>query len=151
MPNKQIKYGIGFEVDESGLQKLKSSLQSLSQYKMDDLLKINTDATEQDLQDLQRSVSAVQQALDKSYNFKLDSTNVHGFNENLKSTGISVQQLAADFGKAGVQGQIAFRNLATDLLTSNTQLKQTHNFIVNYFCRVRNSHSCGCLFHIRKL
>ena len=129
MPNKQIKYGIGFEVDESGLQKLKSSLQALSQYKMDDLLKINTDATEQDLQDIQRSVSAVQQALDKSYNFKLDSTNVHAFNENLKSTGISVQQLAADFGKAGVQGQIAFRNLATDLLTSNTQLKQTHNLI----------------------
>lgn len=129
MPNKQIKYGIGFEVDESGLQKLKSSLQSLSQYKMDDLLKINTDATEQDLQDLQRSVSAVQQALDKSYNFKLDSTNVHAFNENLKSTGISVQQLAADFGKAGVQGQIAFRNLATDLLTSNTQLKQAHSLI----------------------
>ena len=37
MPNKQIKYGIGFQVDESGLQKLKSSLQSLSQYKMNDL------------------------------------------------------------------------------------------------------------------
>lgn len=129
MPNKQIKYGIGFEVDESGLQKLKSSLQSLSQYKMDDLLKINTDATGQDLQDLQRSIEVIQTALDKSYNFKLDSTNITQFQKELQNNNVSLSILAQNLSKAGVQGQVAFRNLATELLTTNTRLKESHSLL----------------------
>ena len=129
MSNKQIKYGIGFEVDESGLQKLKSSLQSLSQYKMDDLLKINTDATEQDLKDLQNNISIIQNALDQSYNFKLDSTNLRTFQLELQKSGTSLIQLQTSLNNAGPIGQMAFKNLAVEVFSTNQHLKQSHTLL----------------------
>lgn len=128
MANKII-YNVGFNTDISGLQKLKQELSSLSQYTMKDLLKVNTTATEQDLKNLQSSINIIQTALDRSYNFKLDSTNIVTFQQELSKSGVSLNTLAANLSKAGVQGQIAFKSLATDLLTTNTQLKQSHSLL----------------------
>lgn len=129
MANKQIKYGIGFEVDESGLQKLKSNLQSLSQYKLDDLLKVNTDATEQDLKELQSNIAIIQKALDQSYNFKLDSTNLRAFQLELQKSGTSLIQLQASLNNAGPIGQMAFKNLAVEVFSTNQHLKQSHTLL----------------------
>ena len=67
--------------------------------------------------------------MDKSYNFKLNTTDLVAFRQELNKSGVSLNQIKNDFFSAGVQGQIAFKQMATDLLTTNTRLKESHSLL----------------------
>jgi hypothetical protein len=71
----------------------------------------------------------VSKALEESYNVKLDTTNLTKFQKELSSSGLSLTQIKSEFMEAGVQGQIAFRNLATELATTNKYLKQSNQWL----------------------
>lgn len=127
--NRRIEYTVGFKSDTSGIQSLKQELNSLSQMKLNNLIDINPTATLQDLEQIKSSVAAVQTALDRSYNLNLDSTNIVAFRQELSKSGQSLSQIQANLSKAGVQGQLAFKQMATELLTTNTQLKKSHSLL----------------------
>lgn len=128
----QIRFGVGFDVDKSGLNALKSELESLSKMSVGEVMKINTsnitDAKTQ-LETIRKTASTVQDALSKAFNQKLNTVNVQTFNNELSKSKMTVQQVYQNLSLAGTQGTNAFRSLANQVTSTNVQLKQTHNIL----------------------
>lgn len=141
----RIDYSIGFNVDKTGLNQIKSSLQEIKNLTAQDLMKIggHTDIqkAEQELKNLKTSISQIDGALEKAFNTDLGTLNVSKFNQALK--GMNLNQVYKDFSAAGAAGQTAFRNVTSQILTTNMQLKQTHNFLNNMATTMANTVKWG--------
>lgn len=129
MANNQgkINFQVGFNVDRSGLNGLKQQLQELQNLSQKDLLKINSQASIIDLQEIQKAAAQVQKALEDSFNPKLNTTDLTKFKKALGDMGID--KLKASFDKAGQSGVNAFRNVTTEILTTNRQLKESNKWL----------------------
>lgn len=129
MADKKINIGLGFNVDKTNLNTLKTELQSLLNMSTDDLIKIGSENAVADLKEIQTAASAVQSALEKSFNPKLNTQDLTKFQQELKMSGQSISSIKAGLDKAGVSGQNAFRNITAELLTTNRQLKQSNQWL----------------------
>ena len=132
MANNRIDYSIGFKVDQTGLNQAKSALQELQRLSAGDLMKINNtsfDQAKKDLKELKANASVLENALSKAFNANLGTVNVSKFNQELKKSNITLDQIYAGMSKAGYAGEAAFRKTATQVLTTNTQLKQSHKIL----------------------
>lgn len=129
MSNKKITYDIGFNVDNSNLQKVQTELQNISQMTLKDLKLIDPNATKADLEEIKRSAQVVGDAIETSFNPKLGTLNVDKFNTSLKNSGQTIAQIEANFAKMGATGKASFRNLTAEILTTQREIKQTSNFL----------------------
>ena len=120
----RINFQVGFNVDKSGLNQLKSSLQELQKVKLGDF-----SGQREELRKIQETAKLVQQALTNAFNTKLGSLNVSAFNQQLQKANLTVKQIYSDFSQFGAQGQVAFSQLARSVLTTNLQLKQTNSLV----------------------
>lgn len=145
MANQRIDIDVGLKVDKTGLNQIKSSLQEIKNLTAQDLMKIggHTDIqkAEQELKNLKTSISQIDGALEKAFNTDLGTLNVSKFNQALK--GMNLNQVYKDFSAAGAAGQAAFRNVTSQILTTNMQLKQTHNFLNNMATTMANTVKWG--------
>ncbi len=128
MPSNQanINIGVKYNVDQSSVNAVKKSLQDLQHIKIKDF-----SGTKNQLDQIKNTAKQVESALDSAFNVNLNSLNVQTFNQQLKSAGLSVDQVYQTFSKAGAQGQVAFRNMASSILTTNLQLKQTKGLLTS--------------------
>ena len=126
--NSQVNVGIKFKSDskevENSLSKLKKSLQDLQKIKPANFL-----GTEEELKKIQGEISQVEKALNKAFNPTLNTTNLNTFYNELSKSGIQINKLSKDMAQLGPQGSSAFNRMATEVLTTNLQLKQTHSLI----------------------
>ena len=122
-----INYGIKFTADQSGLNKVKQSLQELRNLSAEDLLKIgdtkDLSKAYSDLRNIKEEAEQIETALKKSFNQKLGVYNIEEFKKNLK--GLDVSSIGKDFEKAGAVGKKAFRDIASELSKTNLQAKKT--------------------------
>ena len=129
MANNQITFGVGFQVDKSGLNQLKTSLNEISKMTTKDFMKINPnlnlDQARTELSNIRNIAQTVEAALNKAFNPKLGTVNIKTFNQTLTDSKTSVKEIYTNFSKAGVAGQNAFRNLAMSTTHVNLQLKET--------------------------
>ena len=127
----QIKYGIGFDVDTSGLNKLKQSLSEIKRLTATEIQNMNIgmdwDKANESLDDIRKNAVKVEIALEKAFNKDLGTVNVTKFNQELKK--LDLNKIYTSFSAAGAAGQNAFRNITTQVLTTNKQLKQSHNLL----------------------
>lgn len=148
--NNEIKFRVGFETETTSLQKLKTSLSEIQKMTASEYMSLHKGmdlATAQsELLEVKKSVNQVQLALKNSFNADLGTTNVTKFNEQLKSMNIS--KIAADFQNAGAAGQVAFRNVTSQVLTTNLQLKETHKFLDSIATTMGNTIKWGVASHI---
>lgn len=139
-----IRYSVNFDVNKTGLNEIKASLQEIQRLTAQDLMKINNTSlsvAQQDLEKLKVSVKQLDGALDKAFNSDLGTLNVSKFNQELKK--LNLNQIYKDFSNAGAAGQAAFRNTTTQILTTNMQLKQTHNLLDNMATTMANTIKWG--------
>ena len=125
-----ITFGIDFNVNKSGLNELKKSLQDVQKMTTKDLVGNlgNNNQAKKALEDAKRSAAELEQALKRAYNPTLNTTNVSKFNQELKNSGTNLNQVYQNLSK--VQGgSSVFRNVATEVLTTNMQLKQTNSLL----------------------
>lgn len=128
--NGNITFGIGFNVDKSGLNDLKKSLQDIQKATTKDLVgDLGGKNAQEALDKVKKSASQIQQALQKAYNPTVNSINVAKFNQQLSKTGTNLNTVYQDFAKLGPTGQAAFTRLASNILTTNVQLKETHSLL----------------------
>ena len=130
MANGEIKFKVGFDVNKAGLDNLRQTLSHLKSElgkQIDFSKSLKTDKANRELIEVQTTINNVQNALRNSFNADLGTLNVAKFNAALKNIGI--QKIQTDFNKMGAAGQIAFKNLATQAMTTNMQLKQSHSMI----------------------
>lgn len=128
----QIRYQVGFDVQQSNLSQLKASLQDLQKMKISDIVKINeTDAASATnaLNKIKQEAGNVETALRQAFNTKLNTVNIETFNQSLKNAGTSIEQIYAAFKSAGTAGENAFRSLSSSVLSTNIQLKETHGLL----------------------
>lgn len=136
-----IKYSVGFNVDKTGLNQMKASLQELLNLTKQDLIKINGKATDAELDKIKKSAKEVESALERAFNPNLGTLNVSKFNQELKK--LDVNRIYRDFSMAGQAGRNAFRNITSDILTTNMQLKQTHTLLDNMATTMANTIKWG--------
>ena len=103
MANKQIRYGIGFDVDKTGLQEVRRELQQFSTMSLKELKLINKEATIEDLNSIKASANQLSGAFEKSFNPKLGTLNVEKFNQELKTIGFNVKKAESDFDRLGIK------------------------------------------------
>ncbi len=120
----RIDFQIGFKADKSGIQDLKKSLQQIQKIKP-----ANFDGTNQDLQEVKSTAKEVEAALSKAFNPNINSINLKTFDNQLKASGKTINDIYTSFSKAGAQGQVAFSQMARSVLTTNQQLKETHSIV----------------------
>lgn len=129
----QLKYSIIFDTNKTTLNDLKTSLIELQKMTSSELMNLNkgmnlNEANAQ-LKEMRAMATSLRQALNNSFNKDLGTTNITKLNAELGKTGYSIQTIADTFAMAGEKGRAAFRNLATEALTSEKQLKKNHNLI----------------------
>lgn len=123
--NHQIKYNILFDTDTSKLQQVKTELQQLSNLTVRDLKLFDPSATKASLQEVKTAAETMGTALQNSFNPKLNTTSISKFNVEIQKSGMSIKQLEAGFLQAGSKGASAFRNITTQLFTTQKAVRQT--------------------------
>ena len=136
-----INYTVKYNIDKTGLNQMKASLQEILNLTHGDLIKINSKATQEDLKRIQASAKEVESALERAFNPNLGTLNVSKFNQELKK--LDVNRIYKDFSMAGQAGRNAFRNITSDILTTNMQLKQTHTLLDNMATTMANTIKWG--------
>ena len=136
-----INYTVKYNIDKTGLNQMKASLQEILNLTQGDLIKINSKATKEDLKQLQDAAKAVGSALERAFNPNLGTLNVSKFNQELKK--LNVDKIYKDFNIMGQAGRNAFRNITSDVLTTNMQLKQTHSILDNMATTMANTIKWG--------
>ena len=138
-----ITFGVGFQVDKTGLQQVQQQLQQLqSGLKTTDIMKINNSSLQEAIQQLtkiQSTAQDVQNAMTKAFNPKIGSLNLSKFQSELKTAGHSIESIYKDFNMAGAAGQAAFRGVATQTLTANVQLKEHNKLLLDMGKTLANS------------
>lgn len=129
----KITFGVGFDVDPSGLNNLKQSFKELKQLTPTDLLKINP-SFEGDMKkaksawgEIQSTVVRVDHAIDEAFNTDLGVLNINKLNASLERIG--VDKIRNSFANAGVAGQRAFNGIAEKALTTNVRLRETETIL----------------------
>ena len=134
----QIKFGVGFDVDQSGLNKLKESLKEIQKMRLKDLGDTsNFEKAKNDLKDIKKAASDIENALRKSFNADLGTTNLSKFNTEINKLNLS--KLYTDLSKAGEVGKSAFRTMTNEVLSTNVQVKQTHKLLDSIAVTMKNT------------
>ena len=129
MPAKnggQINFGIGFDVDETGLKKIRESLQKIQ------LQAKTIDPSSSLSKSFQISVDAVkklQAILNKSWNNELGKLNLGTFNQSVNETFGSLEKMKQSLISSGDVGKQAYNNLTSQILTTNDQLKTSNKLL----------------------
>lgn len=123
----RIQYTVGFNIDQSGLNSMKTALAELRKMPLNKFVDIG--ATRQDFDEVKSMAREVESVLKKSFNSELGSINLTKFNSELSKSGLSLQQIQQTFSKAGATGNAAFRSVATQLANVKIQVKQTNKFL----------------------
>ena len=138
-----ITFGVGFQVDKSGLQQVQQSLQQIQNMSKEKFMELNptlnTTQAEQQLKALKKIAQDVGIALNNSFNAKLNTFNLSTFNQQLQTTEKTVDQLYRQFSQAGEIGAAAFRQMTTQSLTANVQLKQSNQLLTDMGKTLLNS------------
>ena len=129
MANNEIRFGVKFDMDQTSLNQIKASLKELESMTNEDLKIFNPQATNQDLEKIKAAVKDVETAFDKSFNKDLGTLNVAKFNQAIKQTESGITGIYKSLTSAGSAGQNAFRNMTTQVLTTNLQLKESHSLL----------------------
>ena len=134
----KIQFGVHFNADKASLQDVKKALQDIQNIKP-----ANFSGTKSDLMDIKRQALKVEDALERAFNPKLNSTNIQTFNQVLRSSGSSIDIVYQKFSKLGPEGQVAFSKMASSVLTTNIQLKQTHSLLQSMGTTMMNTVKWG--------
>lgn len=133
MAGGQIRYDLFLNTSnaQSSLNKFSQQLQKLGKFTQGDILNLNkgikTEQAKKKLAELKTSVAQMDTALKGAFNKDLGTFNVDKFNQSLKK--MDLKQVQKGFKNAGVQGEQAFRDITTQVMTTNVQLKQSNGFL----------------------
>ena len=126
MAQGRVKIGVDIvKGNTSGIAEIKTQLQQLQGLTEKDLININSSKATEELNKIKNSAKAVEDALEKSFNIKLNTNNISVFNKELSKSGYSLKDLAKEWKNAGVAGQQTLNSLTASLMTSNRHLKES--------------------------
>ena len=85
----------------------------------------------------------MEQILDSAWNGKIQQFNLDKVNQGIKTTYGSVQQLKTELEKSGPAGSAAFNQVASSLLNTNLQLRQSSKLLDDMAVSMANTVKWG--------
>ena len=126
MANNQIKIGVGFQVDKSGLNDLISSLRQIQHTA---LTKDPTGNLKTGLNESAQAAEKLENILNKSWNSKLNQLDLSKVSQGIKETYGNVNKMKTELEKSGAVGINAYNHMASAILNTNLQLKQSNKLL----------------------
>lgn len=128
----ELRFGVGFNVDKSGLNELKTSLQQLQNLTVGDIVGADSIAdAKRKLSDIKDTAIEVEKALAKSFNPTLNTYDINKFNKEIAKTSGGVASLGAAWVNAGASGTQAMISMASALTSIQLPLKETHSLLTS--------------------
>ncbi len=130
-----VTIGTKFTSDISGLQQAKSALEDIQKKSFLELKIVDYSSAKgveeatRKLDIAKESASKLSSMLDAAFNKDLGKLNISAFEQQLKKSSVSLQQMYADLSALGPVGQDAFHKVATEVLTTSTQLQKSKTFL----------------------
>ena len=140
MANNRINFSVGYTVDKTGLQDLKQSLQEVQKAGEKAASGVSMEAG------LKESCKAAQQLesiLDDAWNNKLGELNLSKVNQGIKTTFGSVSNLRIALEQSGKVGSDAYNQVASSILNTNLQLKQSNKLLDDMATSMANTVKWG--------
>lgn len=130
MAQGRIKLGIDIvKGDVSGLVALRHDLESLKGITEKDLIKLNVSDAQGELRKISQEVAAVEAALEKSFNKKLNTNSISTFNKELQKSGYTLQGLVGHWNTLDAKSKQASISLTSMLMTQNKHLKESSQLL----------------------
>ena len=129
MARNKIIYDVGFNVEKNSLNSITSQLRNLQREATIELDIREGESARSGLQETIRTAEQVERALQDAYNPRIDSISLTKFNQNLKNSNLTLDQVEQNFSQMGMQGKAAFQSLSISLLNTNRELKTTNRFL----------------------
>lgn len=136
----QIRYNVGFNIDKTGLNELTKILQNVQT----ELAKSGSmGKTEAEIQKTITAAKQLEGVLNSAWNSKLNQLDLSKISSGIKSTFGSVQQLKAQMEASGSSGAAAYNKVASAVLNTNLQLKQSNKLLDNMAVTMANTVKWG--------
>ena len=119
----QIRFNVGFQVDKTGLNELQNALMQVQNAASKTT---GTSQIEQDLRAAGQAATQLSDILNQSWNNKLGQLDLSRVNNEIKKTYGSVKDLKSAMEKGGPAGAAAYNQVASSILNTNLQLKQSN-------------------------
>ena len=126
MANNQIRFNIGFNIDRTGLNELQSSL---AQVQVAANRSTQLGNLTPELRAAGQAASQLEEILNRSWNSKLGQLDLSRVNNEIKKTYGSVSNLRAQLEGGGAAGAAAYNRMASSVLSTNLQLKQSNKLL----------------------
>lgn len=138
----RIDWTLGFKVDRSGLEQIKSELTKLSSLTTQDFLKMRPDLkglkqADSELIEIKETISKVSQAYSSAFNSTTGVTNITKLANSLNSIGVN--KLYTDFQKLGPSGVKAFNDITSQALRTSLRFKETSNWLDRMGVTLKNT------------
>lgn len=132
----RIDFQIGYKVDQSSLNTVKNSLKALQ----DEANKAKIGGTlSKELEQAADSAKKLQSILDQSWNSKLGELNLSKLNNSITDTYGSVEKMRSSFVSSGDAGANAYNQVASALLNTNLQAKNTSKILDDMAITLKNT------------
>ena len=140
MAQNQANFGLNFRVDKSGLNDLKKSLQDIMRLGQQ---KSSTGELKEDLKQACQAAKQLETILDGAWNSKLGQLNLDKVNQGINTTFKSVGQLRDALEGSGKIGTSAYNKMASQILSTNLQLKQSNKLLDDMATSMANTVKWG--------
>ena len=134
MANVNVK--VGYTIDKTGLNELKKQLTDIRVEAAN--AKLAGRLTE-DLEKASIAAGKLEDALDISWNSKLNQLNLSKFQDTIKKAGTTVDQLMTSLSKGPASANLAFENLTRNIVTTNLQLKTSSKLLDSFAITFKNT------------
>ena len=134
-----IRFGIQFDVNKSSLNQITKQLQAIQ-------TAATTNKDSGLAKQFDQAASAarkLEQIINSSWNHKLDQLNLNKFNQSVKTSFGSVQNLKNQLIASGASGQTAFASLASSILNTNIQLRESNKLLDSMAVSMKNTIKWG--------
>jgi TP901 family phage tail tape measure protein len=141
------KYIVEFDVNKASLNQLKSTIQEIQKMSVGDFKAASPqgfnsfEEARTELQRIKKLTAEVDKALEDAFNPQMGVPNLTKLTDSIKKIG--VDKIARSWDQLGAVGGSATRQLATGLIATNTQLKQSHKLLDDMATSFKNTVKWG--------
>ena len=130
-----VKFNVGFNVDKSALDELKTSLREVQ-----NMANTNTDkGLEQQLKQAASAASQLEKILNQSWNSKLNQLDLSKVSQGINETYGGVSNLRQQLVATSSAGTAAFNQFASTVLNTNLQLKESSKILDDFATTFKNT------------
>lgn len=138
MPN--VTYTMQFTADiQQAKREMKELEQELAKIAQGTDISKYTAKTTEDLREASQAAATLRNALQQATNASTGRLDLRQFNESIKRSGQTLEELGLKMGKIGSNGSEAFADMATQIVKAEQPLKQTSKLLDSIARTVGNS------------